>query len=510
MSPDELEQALKNLPQTGKLIKNRSYRQVWRFECAGQSYYLKFYPRAGFRNRFSRLFRGSKALNEFNRLQRLQKAGVSAARGVVSLMGMTINGRKGDAVILKGIEPAVQLDHYLNQHALNGQDVPDHHSIVLQILDILEKLGRAGLGHTDLHLGNFLLKDGRVYLLDGYAVHQGGLTMRDIQLLALSASPHLTHTDLYRAWKRLGPGGPLPRTNARGPSLWRHLVARTFKEERYHGRLQLGDWQGHFFKCAKFPQRWSTVSRLDITEKDWRQAWPLLLQQMESDQFEVLKRSPSGDVLAGEIILGGRPVPVVVKCPRRRYWYRYFNEIGRGSRSRRAWTKAWQLIVRNVPTAWPLLLMERRKLGYVTDSLTVFERIPGQALSSPTWAARSAEAYHTLLQRVGRLLRAIEQVGLFFYDSKSSNWMIRDDPALGLTPMLIDTDGVRRIKCLSRGGFNRLLRSLRENPGIPFSREDALALARGYSPYATAAELERLCHLQPATQSPLVQETNRP
>jgi tRNA A-37 threonylcarbamoyl transferase component Bud32 len=425
-------------------------------------------------------------------------------------MGLTIDGRKGDAVILEGIEPAVSLDQYFNQHALNGQDFPDHHNIVRQIIDLLGKLGRAGLGHADLHLGNFVLKEGRVFLLDAYEVHKGGLTMRDIQLLALSASQYITRTDLYRAWQRLGPGGTLPRTNTLGPSLWRRLVARVFRKDRYYGQLHQGDWQGHFFKYAKFPQRWSAVSRMEITEKDWQEAWPVLLQQLESDQFEVLKRTASGDVLAGEIILGGRPVPVVIKRPHRRYWYRYLNEIGRGSRSRRAWIKAWRLVVRNIPTAWPMLMMEERHYGYATDSLVVFERIPGQPLSSPIWAARGPQEYRRLLERVGQLLRRLERTGLFLYDAKSSNWMIREDPALGLMPMLIDVDGIRRIK-VSIGGFNRLLRSLREHPTIPFTREDALALGHGYAPCASARQLEKLCRLEPVIESQSIpaEEANR-
>ena len=74
MSVTELEQALRDLPRVGKLVKDRAYRQVWRFECAGKPYYLKFYPRGRLRDRFYRLVRGSKALLEFHRLQLLQKA----------------------------------------------------------------------------------------------------------------------------------------------------------------------------------------------------------------------------------------------------------------------------------------------------------------------------------------------------------------------------------------------------------------------------------------------------
>ena len=136
--------------------------------------------------------------------------------------------------------------------------------------------------------------------------------------------------------------------------------------------------------------------------------------------------------------------------------------------------------------------MEKRRCGYVTDALLVLERIPGQPLSSPAWSALGPQQYHALLHRVGRLLRRLENTNLFLYDAKADNWMVRDNPRLGPEPLLVDTDGIRRFK-ISIGGFNRLLRSLRENPASPFTADDALALARGYAPFASTRELQRLC-----------------
>ena len=94
-------------------------------------------------------------------------------------------------------------------------------------------------------------------------------------------------------------------------------------DNRYFGRLDAGDWRGTFFKHAKFPRRWSPVSRFDVTDEHWREAWRDLWTRIDADQMDVLKRSASGDVLEGEIALGGRPVNVIVKRPRRKYWHRY-------------------------------------------------------------------------------------------------------------------------------------------------------------------------------------------
>ncbi|HEX8910991.1 MAG TPA: lipopolysaccharide kinase InaA family protein, partial [Humisphaera sp.] len=127
MDPAQLEQILRDLPSRGTLIKDRGYRQVWRFELSGSGYYLKFYPRGSAwlsRDGWRRRFRGSPARREYERLVWLQKAKVPAPRAIAQLVGFTLNGVKGDAVILKAIEPAVPLDRLLNDQALAGQHPP--------------------------------------------------------------------------------------------------------------------------------------------------------------------------------------------------------------------------------------------------------------------------------------------------------------------------------------------------------------------------------------------------
>src|SRR5437667_268058 len=143
VSPDELDHALRELPRIGKLLKVRPYRQVWRFEFGGKPYYLKFYPRN--EGKLKRLIRGSSALREFLNLQALQRAGVPSPRAVAHLSGFTLEQLKGDAVILEGIEPSVQLDHHLNDLTLRGERPADHRGLARQIIDMVHKLGEAKL-----------------------------------------------------------------------------------------------------------------------------------------------------------------------------------------------------------------------------------------------------------------------------------------------------------------------------------------------------------------------------
>jgi tRNA A-37 threonylcarbamoyl transferase component Bud32 len=478
VSPQALEQLLRDLPKIGTLVKDRGYRQVWRFEVEGAGYYLKFYPRR--RWQLKRL-RGNPALREFSRLQALQKAAVPAPRAVAHLIGFRLNGQIGDAVILQAIEPSVTLDQHVNALALQGEQVSDHHGLTTQILRLLAQLGGAGLGHDDLHLGNLLLRGKDVFLLDGYAVRRGGLTLNHVMRLAHSVRGIATRADLQRGWDELGPGGMMPRSNPTSRREWRKLLERTRGENEYFGRLHHGPWRGFFFKRYKYPRRWAPASALAIQAADWEHAWPLLWEQIVSDQLTPIKRGASGDVLAGEVVLGGRPIPIVVKRPYRRYWYRYLNEIGRGSRAWRAWRKAWTLVHRDLPTAWPLLVLQKRAFGYITDAVIVLEHVPGPSLAHADLDAIPPPQREMLFRRAGTVLRQIDELGLAHFDAKSTNWIVRDDPMLGPGPILVDVDGIR-FRRWAALGIRRLLRSMLEHP--QYTPGDSLALCQGYAPFS--------------------------
>ena len=494
MAQETLEKTLKNLPAVGRLVKERPFRQVWRFEHEGSPYYLKFYPREGvpirfhhLRDWFRRKLRGSPAVLEFTRLQMLQRANVPAPRAVAVLVGFRLSGQLGDAVIMEAIEPSVALDEYFSALSLRGERAANHRDIARQIRELVKQLVQARLGHDDLHLGNFLLKEGKVYLLDGYAVRRG-MRGRDIYRLAHSVNPFATLTDLKRGWDLLA-GGPLPRRNPISRELRNEFLKRIGGENRHFGRVRLGEWSGVYFRSTKFAKRWSVASTLQIEKADWERIWPGLWEQIKSDELRVLKRSASGDVVAAELSLGGCTVPVVIKRPYKRYWYRYLNEVPRRSRSWRGWMKGWNLIARNLPTAWPLLIVERRRYGYITDHISIFERVPGLTLWRTNLDALPADQRDMLFRRLGRILRIIDTTGLSHFDAKAPNWIVRDDPKLGPFPVLIDTDAVR-FRQWPALGIQRLLRSMKDHP--QYTREDSLSLCLGYAPYTSPQTEDRL------------------
>jgi tRNA A-37 threonylcarbamoyl transferase component Bud32 len=519
----DLEQILRNLPQIGMLVKDRGYRQVWRFEHEGKAYYLKFYPSGNYRDRFRRFFRGSPAMWEFKRLQWLQKTAIPAPRAHSVLMGFRINDRIGDAVISEAIEPSIQLDQLLIEAELRGEPVSNHRWLMQQVLSIVRQLGSAGLGHEDLHLGNFLLHDNQLFLLDAYAVRAGGLRMRDLLMLGHSARRFATTADMIRGWTEVGLPGSPPPTNSVSQMLWKRFAQSITDSNRYFGSLkdpgsvaatplsppdsasENGDagvaavvatdqpptstraaverrgWSGFYCKRTKYSHRWSEISRLEISDDDWAREWPLLLEKIEKGQLPAIKRSRSGEVLTAQVTLGGQPRNVIVKRPRRRYWYRYLNEIGRGHRARRAWKKAWALIARGLPTAWPVLLMEKRVAGYVVDAVLISEQVPGDTLAHCDLGSLPEPQRDQLFRRAGHVLRAIEKFGFSHFDAKASNWIVFNDEKTGPTPVMIDVDGIRRRNWVALG-IHRLLKSMQENPN--YTPADSFSLCKGYAPFA--------------------------
>ena len=479
MTPELLESVLRDLPRYGQIVKDYPYRKVWRIQAGDEAFYLKFYPHA--QNRWRRLVRGSPAMREFTRLQWLQKAQIPSCRAHSVLMGLAINGQRGDAMIIEAVEPAQSIHEIALQHHLAGKPVPNHRSLVIQVIDIVQGLGRAGLGHNDLHLENFLVRDGKVLLIDAYPIHRGGVRMHDVLLLANSGHGFATLTDLQRGWNTLGPGGRMPQRNPAARRVYRKLMSKIYGDNRWFETLQCGEWRGACFKQFPSPRRWSCASQQTFDRQGWEGAIVRLLNQIEAGELKSLKRGDSGDVLEGEMVVNGRTIEVVVKRPRRRYWYRYLNEMGRGSRARRAWWKSWRLIYRGIACAWPLLLLEKRAFGYVTDALVVFEKIKGPSLAGIQLDGMKDEQRNAMFRRVGSLLRRLEAVGLYHWDAKSTNWMVQVDDPTGPLPILVDVDGVR-----NHWGTGEGLRRLRESLKLhkQYSAADEAALLHGYKPFS--------------------------
>lgn len=484
----QLESVLANLSTRGKRVENApddlDARQVWSFTAGDTSYHLHFYPRS--RSIVARLRTGNRALVEFANLQILQKSNIPAPRPISVLLGFRLAGETGDAVILESLEPGLRLDRYLFDFDARGEPIPDRRHILKQLIAILQQMGLAKVGHDRLDLSRFVLLDGRVLLHDVRGMRKDGLKLEHMLRLAHDARGLATRTDLVCAWQVLAPEAQVPESNTLTPRLWQRIIRTIFGRGAgtHFQRIHNGGWQGVFTRLAPRPLRWSRASRIVALQEDWQRAWPILLQQIESDQLSVIKRDAAGDVLRGEVILNGQPIDVVVKRPKRKRFSQYLIDLVRPARASRSWDKTWKMLIRDVPAEFPMILMERRVpiLGYALDGIVVYEHVPGgKTLAKADLDEIPPDARQRFFDRAGRILRRIDDLGYAHADAKSTNWMVFEDPADGPTPVLIDLDGLRYYPWAMLG-FNRLMRAMRQHP--QFTPDDSLHLCKGYAPEA--------------------------
>ena len=139
------------------------------------------------------------------------------------------------------------------------------------------------------------------------------------------------------------------------------------------------------------------------------------------------------------------------------------------------------MLIRDVPCEWPMLLMERRVLGYVVDSILVFERVAGPTLAAVDLDSIPSDQRDELFRRIGEVLRRIDDLGFMHADAKSTNWIAFADPVGGPSPVSIDLDGVRHYRWPMMG-IDRLLRAMKQHR--QYTPHDSMMLCRGYAPEA--------------------------
>jgi hypothetical protein len=458
----ELERILRELSAAGRLVKDRPGRQIWRMEINGRGYFIKFYPRT--RSGLKRLVRGSPALREFFRLQWLQKGKIAAPRPVGVLSGFELCGKRGDAVITEALEPAVGLDEHLNQAKSAGRAAADHRPLASQVIEIVRQLGIARLRHRDLHLGNFLLSDGKLFLLDAYAVEHGPMKQEDVLKLGHSVREFATRTDVLRAWRRWNPDSNPPKNNPVSLREWNKALGRIWGENRYFGRFNSGEWTVNFVRRFKYAKPWSSMSGRECTAEQWQQGWIGLLDQIAGGKLTAL--AELSQTLSGQVTLGGQVVDVLV---RRMPW------------GGRAWRKAWELVYRDIPTLWPMAVVRRKVLGLTAEALLIVERPAGEWLARMDLDALSAEDRQRLFGRLGRTLRRLDQSGLYTRSANANHWWVATGLMGGPVPMLAEVAMLRR----NTGwgwSMSSLLGSMKDHP--QYMPEDSLALCRGYAPFA--------------------------
>jgi Ser/Thr protein kinase RdoA (MazF antagonist) len=539
--------------QGWQLVKQNSRRTVWRAEIRGASYYVKYYAGDGWRGALRRLLRRSVCQAEWNSGMFALRCGIAAVRPAGYTDGVRVGGASCALLVTEAIEPAYPLSEFWGLLA-RERDARRRRRAVAQLCELLgELIARAhqsGFEHRDMHADNILvhaLGPGR-YRAAFVDLHSARLgvpisdraVVRNLAQLnqwfrrTSSVTDRLRFLRAYFRWRNeletaFPHGHPLGFTfdqivpalersgHRHAERLWAKRDRRMRRNGRYFARVRApGGWRGMVYLRSKHGTDESPAASLRLSAAWWagqlrdplswfdpRRGSPCKDSHSASVARGVLRAPEQADRAAGPDAAGEPALPAIIKRPRARDWRRQLRMLFGESRSMRAWRLGYELLHRDLPTARPLAVLERRAGPLVLDSVLLTEALPGAidleaflrrgwgtlghcgARSAAGAVARGRERDWFLLKReVSRLLvrevRRLQERGFAHRDCKPQNLLVLDYPRRRL--VWIDLDGVRRVGRLSRAQeiepLIRLHVGLLEAPGL--TRTDRLRFLKAW------------------------------
>ncbi|MBK9120835.1 MAG: hypothetical protein IPM18_14745 [Phycisphaerales bacterium] len=468
-------------------VKHNARREVWRAEIGGATYYLKYYLRDPWLRRLRNVFRGHPCNAEWDAACFTERHGIAAPRAVACTSHLPRGGGACAVLITAAITPAESLSSFWLRLATDDDPVRRRRDTA-HLLDLLAEMiaraHQAGFEHLDMHVDNILVRpvaprQYQTVFVDLQTARRNvpirdGAIVRNLAQLNQWFRRHASLSDrlrFLRAYLRYRNefevlyehGRPLAlsfrelvtalQVMARhhAERLWARRDRRAGRDGRYFCRLRLpGGWRGLALTCCKHSADESRASQLVFERRWWRTQLADPLRWFRTQEGSArCKNSHSAEILRTSLPHPDGEIPVIIKHPRARNWRRRMAQWRPISRSRRAWRMGQALLNREIPTARPLALIERRIGPLAVDSVLVTEAV-AQAVDLETFLRRAGgllrgtawyRLKYDLMVIVARELRRLHERGFRHRDCKASNLLVVNEPELQIC--WIDLDGIR-------------------------------------------------------------------
>ncbi len=478
------------------LIKENDGRQVWQIRTPAGEVFAKVYTAKGLLANAKRWVRGPACLAEWRVASYAREHDLPTVEPIACSYRRLPWGGADCLLITSAIPNAVPLNEYWNSLCRLAEDAQRRRAasaIINAVADLIATAHQAGFHHVDLHAGNLLVVDDdaarppRVVFVDLHGVRIGRAVsdiavVRNLAQLNQWFRRHAGITHRIRFLHRYMETRAAMRTSspyARSLGLsFRELVAalderarahacelyaqrdrRTTRTNKYFARIRIpGGWRGHVFLCAKHPVAGSRASTTVFSRRQWESWLADPLRWVRADgQGSVLKNSHSAIIC--RLLLPTEPEPLAIVCkrPRARNLKRRLSLLLRESRNFRTWRRGYALINRELATARPLAVLERRRFGLRTDSILITEALPNardldvvlSADLSRLSPRAQRRAKDLLIDRLSDLVKRLDARGFVHRDFKASNILVQWDEGWSTPPKLclVDLDGLR----LTRG-----------------------------------------------------------
>lgn len=366
---------------------------------------------------------------EIQGVNALDSAGIKTAELLGS--GTLVDGRCG-FLLLRYIEGGESLGQHWDRAATQ-----ERVALLQRVVSLIADCHERGLLQNDIHLDNFLLKDGTVYLLDAgdlerYPHNPDGVDgVNSLRNLALFLAQFPVSNDsfaagLYEYYRQQRPSADLSEDIA--------VFAALLRKKRAL-RLKL---------VLKKLYRETSANAY---RRDWNH-YIVYERSLESAQLQDFLRAPDAYIERGKIIKAGRSATVaIVEIDAKQYVLKRYNikslwhRIRRQFRPSRAWVcwrNAHMLEMLGVTTAKPLLMMEWRFGSLRREAYFLCEYLPGEdALHLLKKEPINSPAWSRALNQFKALFATMRDYSIVHGDMKATNFLVTEK---GLA--VLDLDGM--------------------------------------------------------------------
>jgi tRNA A-37 threonylcarbamoyl transferase component Bud32 len=465
-------------------IKTGPQRTVYRVTLPDGVVIVKRCRVNGFRAWWREVFRGSKSQLEFENALTLRRYGLQTIEPLT--WGSRYRNWPCESLFVSRAETdAVPLQEYLEAHA-----DPVRRTIATELGRLLATMHDLGVAHPDPHPGNLLVSFDagfpRFTLIDLHAIRFGAAltwqeSLDNLVLLNRWFQLRVSRTDRLAFWRAY------VGHRTRLPSCPKQLANMAVEVERRTAESNARFWNGRLDRYQKSNRQFQKLRGGSVTGHAVRDLSSEFVKRLLADPdapfrdpaFQVLKDSRSSTVIE-------LPLPDGTTAIYKRFRVKsptiLLKNLFRSSAAMRSWTFGHNLLDRGLPTARPLVVLHRHRLGCPAEGYLLTEKVPAATDLTATVAALRPNDYRVVrgwADSLGRLVRKMHEKQVAHRDLKAPNILMSGHPAV---PVLIDLVGVVPGKPVGRGdcvkNLARLNASFLNHPAV--TRTDKLRFLRAY------------------------------